>query len=308
VAVAKACDAVCTLQAVMTQALQATFVDKGNDPGFLAAPLAAGTIAKLSAPVAQVKSVAQPFPSFGGEVAETPGAYYTRVSERLRHKDRSLALWDFERIVLEHFPSIHRVKCLNHTRYEAGAEASVSYHELAAGHVTLIPIPQVASGSAPDPLKPYTSLSTLEAIRRLLEPRCSPFATLHVCNPIYEEIRVVCRVKYRRGCDESQSKAKLLGAITQFLAPWAYRFDRHPTFGGKVYASALIDFMEEQPDVDYVTDFQLYHDVDGVAGLTSKTLVEGTRAASILAPAPETAHSLETIPETSGTPSAECRA
>ena len=101
-------DAVCRLQLVAAQAMEAVFTDRGNSPSFSAKPLPAGTISKLDKPDAAVKSIAQPFASFGGRGAESSQAFYTRISERLRHKDRAIDLWDYERLILEAFPQIYQ--------------------------------------------------------------------------------------------------------------------------------------------------------------------------------------------------------
>ena len=77
---------------VKAQALRVTFSDRGNDTSFLAAPLPAGTIGKLVTPVVQVKSLNQPFETFGGRMREAPQAFRTRASERLRHKDRAISI------------------------------------------------------------------------------------------------------------------------------------------------------------------------------------------------------------------------
>ena len=50
-------------------------------------------------------------------------------------------------------------------------------------------------------------------------------------------------------------------ALRQALSPWAYdtNADRATTlgFGGRVLRSALLDFVEALPEVDFVTDFRL---------------------------------------------------
>src|SRR4030095_3654806 len=127
-------DAICRLQLVAAQALEAEFVDRGNSPDYSATPLPAGTISKLDKPDAAVKSITQPFASFGGSSAEQSRAFYTRVSERLRHKNRAIALWDYERLILARFAPIYKVRCLNHTCYEPSESGSGIYRELAPGH------------------------------------------------------------------------------------------------------------------------------------------------------------------------------
>ena len=57
----------------------------------------------------------------------------------------------------------------------------------------------------------------------------------------------------------------------------------------------LIDFVEEQPYVDYVTDFELFHNIDGVPGTKDMNEIEGSRAVSILVSVPAIKHGITVI-------------
>lgn len=302
-AVASHSDAVCRLVKVAAQAVETTFVDQENDPAFPAKVLAAGTITKLAQPEAAVKKIVQPFPTFGGRGAESENAFYTRVSERLRHKDRAIALWDYERLILEAFPQIYKVRCLNHTKYKpAENDSAAIYKELAPGHVTIVTIPNQQAQHQRDPLQPFTSLGLLKDIEEFLRKRLSAFVTLHVRNPQFEPVRVACKVQLHAGFDDSFYRTKLQEAITRFLSPWAFSADAHPSFRGTIYKSVLINFVEEQPYVDYVTDFELFHTYersDGESNSQTKTdednAVSGSKAISILVSAPATEHTIEIL-------------
>ncbi|HEU4716393.1 MAG TPA: hypothetical protein VFU15_01090, partial [Bacteroidia bacterium] len=174
--------ALCNVLDIIAQAVQASFRDNGNDPQHLATALAAGTIAKLSEPLAEVKSVSQPYASFGGKVAEEGDDYYRRVSERLRHKGRAITIWDYERLVLENFPSIYKVKCISHTRDVTGEPDC--YLELAPGNVCLTVVSNLRNqGTQADLLKPSTSINTRGEIKTFLQKRASKFAKITVINP-----------------------------------------------------------------------------------------------------------------------------
>jgi hypothetical protein len=301
-AVHEASDAVCRLRLVAAQALETVFVDQGNAPEFPAAPLPPGTIAQLAMPVASVKGIAQPFPSFGGRGAERRDDFYRRVSERLRHKDRAIDLWDYERLVLEAFPQVYKVKCLNHTQYEpadsegTGPCSGGIYRELAPGHVTLVALPSLRGQSQRDPLKPYTSLGLLGDIQAYLARRCSGFVRLHVRNPQFEELRVAFALKLRDGYDEAYYTPQMQQAITRFLSPWAFDDASTPSFGGRIHKSALIAFVEGQACVDYVTDFRLYRDVPcQPPGSVDLDDAVGSRAVSILVSAPASKHQITVI-------------
>ena len=118
---------------ITSQATLVEFSDQDNDPNHLKDPLESGKIKKLKNKVSQIKSVTQPYASFGGKVTEQDDEFYTRVSERLRHKGRAETFWDYEHLVLENFAQIYKIKAVNHSNEEG-------LHE--PGHVLLVGIPQ----------------------------------------------------------------------------------------------------------------------------------------------------------------------
>jgi hypothetical protein len=296
-AVNRASEAVARILAVVPQTVLATFRDQDNAPDFLALPLPAGSISKLLEPRAAIKKVEQPFASFGGALPEMAGPFYQRVSERLRHKNRGLPVWDYEHLVLEAFPQIFKVKTLPHTRYEPGTPSGL-YNEQAPGHVTVVTIPDLRNRNGVNPLQPYTSLGDLEAIHDFLRPHLSCFVTLHVRNPIFEQVKVQTEVKFFPGYDESFYLKLLKTEITRFLSPWAYGEGKRQDipFGGKIYKSTLIDFVEERPYVDYLANFQLYHLPGNGLPDTEADEITSTRACSILVSVPEEQHLISALP------------
>lgn len=311
-AVSEKSDAVCKLQLLEAQALKASFVDHGNSPTFTATPLPEGAISKPAQPDAEIKTVSQPFASFGGRGIEQTEAFNTRISERLRHKDRAITLWDYERLILEAFPQIYKVKCLNHTCYEPSESGAGIYRELAPGHVTIITIPNLQFHNLRDPLRPYTSLGLLQEIDSFVKKRLGCFAGLHVKNPQFEEVRVSFKLRLYDGFDETFYVNLLQQAITRFLSPWAFAGGGGLSFGGKIYKSVLINFIEEQPYVDYVTDVQLFQDINGEPPSSDHlSEVKGSRAVSVLVSAPAIKHEITLItskPENASGKICQCEA
>ena len=251
-------DAVCKLIGVHAQGARTQWTDAGNGVQFSALPLAEGSIAKLQEPHSAVKKALQPYAGFGGRAAETTDHFFTRVSERLRHKNRGITLWDYERLVLEQFPHVHRARCLNHLQFEPSGNQFL-YRELAPGHVTLIIVSNLRNRNAVNPLRPYTSLGNLKNIHDWLKMRLSCFVTLHVRNPMFEPVRAEFKVKFFPGFDETFYEKKLNDDIIRFLSPWAFDGGEELVFGGKMHKSTLVNFIEEQPYVDYLTDLKLIH-------------------------------------------------
>ena len=123
---------------VATQAVSCTWVDNGTGASHLVKPLPADSIKKLQSSINQIRRVNQPFPSFGGRVGEDKTQFYVRTSERLRHKNRAVSAWDYERLVLDKFPNIHQVKCVTHVGNESYVDA---------GSVSVVVIPKINKAS-----------------------------------------------------------------------------------------------------------------------------------------------------------------
>ena len=113
--------AACHIVGVHANAIEVEFVDQGNDAARLARALPAGSIAKFKSPLATVKSVTQPYASFGGALREDDASLARRAAERLRHRNRAVSRWDIERLVLQAFPSVYRAKCIAHASTRHGS-------------------------------------------------------------------------------------------------------------------------------------------------------------------------------------------
>lgn len=292
--VTEAAEAVCKLITVDAQAAIATFEDNDNAPDFLDMALAAGTVSKLKTPDASVKKLTQPYASFGGRAKESDDQFYIRASERLRHKGRAITVWDYEHLVLEAFPEIYKVKCLNHTQIEDG-----TYHEVRPGYVSIITIPSQQNRNDADPLKPYTQQSTLTKIENYLRKRTSCFVNLRACQPQFEEVRMEFSLKLYDAYKDFTYYANMLkDEITQFLSPWASGDNSTIDFGGKVYKSVLINFIEERYYVDYITDVFMYVKVDDVTAESSDMdEITASTARSILVSATASKHTIHELDE-----------
>lgn len=252
--------AVNRILSVSAQAVRATFADDGNDPAFLEVPLPPETIGKLKVPDRAVKSVAQPYPSFGGRGQEDLTAYHRRASERLRHKDRAVTIWDYEHLSLEAFPELYRVKALNTTELQRSGGVVVADNEVSPGAVTLVAVPYTQGRAQLDPLRPYTDKATLAALDAHARRRQSPFVRFETANPKFEEIHVDLNVAFLPHItDLDFYRDQLQIELIAHLTPWQQAAGQGVEFGGIVYKSTIIDFVEELPYVDFLEDVRMYH-------------------------------------------------
>ncbi|MBN1301242.1 MAG: hypothetical protein JW995_08480 [Melioribacteraceae bacterium] len=273
-------EAVCDSIEIIAQAVKAKFKDNSNDPNFLANVLPADTISKMVVKDGSVKKIKQPYASLGGKVKETSGEFYTRVSERLRHKDRGVTIWDYEKLILQEFPLIYKVKCINHSTYYGGDS------EFAPGCVSLIVIPKLFNKNSVNPLEPRATSGELKEIKKFLEKKISLFAAenIMVMNPLYEKIIVEFQVEFIKGCDWGYYKSKLHDEIIEYLSPWAYKEGEDIAFGGRINKSLILNFVEERNYVDYVAEFKMLQITDDDGTRTSKYTEEAecSTARSIL--------------------------
>ncbi len=232
---------------VLTQATTVTFENNSNDPMHLAYPLPANKINRFEELLPGVKTIKQPVASFNGKIMETQPEFYSRVSERLRHKLRTINNWDYERLILEKFPSVFKVKCIN----------NYSGNHFLPGHVTVVPIMSMKNKSFQVVTElPVASYLELRQIEEYVKQRCSAFIRIHAVNPQPNYVLINCKVKLRAAVDKGYYLHKLNEDLIKFLSPWTIDSDT-PSFSTKIYASSIINFIDKKDYVDYVADLSM---------------------------------------------------
>lgn len=244
----KSFDAVCEIINIHSQVAKAQFVDNGNELSHLETGLAAETISKLFQRSANIKTVKQPYNSFGGSPEETDEQFYRRVSERLRHKNRAITLWDYEHLILQEFQDLFRVKCLNHT-----SPSSFT----APGNVTLIVVPDTVNRNVFNPFQPRVSTGYLNRVKAYVSELNTHHANVYVENPSYEELKVTLKVKFNEGLDETIYIDQLNDDIIRFLSPWAFDETKQVDFGKTLHISVLINYLEKLNYIDYLQDVSM---------------------------------------------------
>jgi hypothetical protein len=246
-------DAICHFIGIHTQALKAVLTDFEQNGSVFNENTPKETISKFHEPIDFIKKVTQPYASFSGKKKEDDLLLYQRSSERLRHKKRAITSWDFERLILDEFPEVHRVKCLNHYRYNSTTISNVS-----AGYITLIPIAKSNNYQNPVSWKPLLSLGIMKKIQQHIAKIASPHARISVKTPTLEKIEVKFKVKYHEipGADTRLYATELKKIINAYLSPWVFE-NTDMVFANAIEISALIQLIDNQIFVDYITDFEV---------------------------------------------------
>jgi hypothetical protein len=266
------------LTAIMAQAGIAIFNNHENSLTHLATSLPAKTIAKFVDSRAGIKKLDQPYYSFDGRMPENDNQFFTRVSERLRHKNRAICIWDYEHMVLQAFPNLHKVKCLNHTGITTNILQGTTLRliELSPGFVTLSVIPDLRNKNAINKIEPRVPVGMLDEIKLYLKKHTNLFVAsqfavgteqvdyLQVLNPLYEQLKVKTCVRFYDGLDVAYYKYVLNQDLKMFLSPWAFDANKEINFGSTYHKSVILNFIEERKYVDVVLGFEVIHFKDNV--------------------------------------------
>lgn len=264
-------DAVCKVIDIKTQVVTAEFFDSNNNLSHLNSTLPAKTISKLITRVPQIKSIDQPFNSFSGKPLESDPSYYLRVSERLRHKNRAITLWDYEHLVLQEFPNIFRVKCLNHT-FISGTDTSL----LSPGKVTLVVIPDIVDKNVFDIYEPRVSKATLNSIENFINSKNSMLVTAKAINADYEKVIIKLKVKFHEKYDDNFYKKQLNEDLIKFLSPWAFDTSKQIIFGVELQRSIVIEYIENLYYVDFLSTLEMAIYIDKKTNKEQPKLLEDT--------------------------------
>lgn len=241
-AIPRASQSVCDMVEIHPNAVLATFADNNNAADHLGTPLAAKSITAPEEAIPGVAQLRQPYSSFNGKMVEQDERFHIRVSERLRHKQRALTPWDYERLVLEKFPQIYKAKCLSSE----------------PGKIQLVVIPDIKNRLPFNPFEPKAPADQIRDIQSFLEDKTPPFAKLEVKNAFYIPVMVRCGVRFLPGHDEGFSRRRLNEELNRFLSPWAFDEGADLVIGNRIYANSIINFIDSRDYVDYLAVFKLF--------------------------------------------------
>ena len=199
-----------------------------------------------------------------GRLAETEDELIIRLSERLRHKNRAVSPWDYERLILEHFPHVAKVKCFAHM--QSGVDSN---REPRPGSVLIVVVPHWQTGVTGYCDELMLSAVELRRMRGFLQEHASPFVNIEVRNPVYEWVQVRCTVKFNGGFQAGFFVNRLNRDISSFICPWQAG-GYHARFGWRIRKKDIESYLQELDYVEFITNFSMLHitqDEEGHYGL-----------------------------------------
>lgn len=201
-----------------------------------------------------VQSVIQKYAGYNGVKKEDYKTYFLRIAERLRHKNRVVSPQDYERILLENFSKINKVKCLS---------SIDSNLNISIGKVLIVVIPKSVLYDNLKGEPSFFSTIELDEMEQFLKNISPIGVSFKITNPIYEKVKLKFSLKLRNGFDPNFYHEKLIQDIKSFISPWMYNYTAQVDLGQSVSSALLLNFIEKLEYVDFVVNFSLFHIING---------------------------------------------
>ncbi|WP_025146701.1 hypothetical protein [Pedobacter jeongneungensis] len=206
--------------------------------------IAANTISKTKSPLPKISAVQQPFPSFGGKVAENAITMNWRVSNRIKTKDRATSASDYIRLIKQEFNDIY--------------DAAVIYDPVLKC-TNIYVVQAVDSWMTPHAFLPMVSVSEEEKLQRYLKQKTSAFSVVKVSNPDFQAITVYAVITVQQGYEFSAVQQTLTHALNIYLSPWIKS------------TSAQVEIYQEITDVQVAAFIKTLSGVAAVESVAFKT-------------------------------------
>jgi predicted phage baseplate assembly protein len=209
----------------------------------------AGAITQLKSAVPYVDAVTNWEASSGGSTQETLEAVKARGPRVLRHRDRAVAISDFEDLALEATTDVAHVRAIP----ARGPEEM--------GRVVVMVVPRLAGP------QPIPDLELLGRVADHIRQRLSPTVELRVEGPDWLRVEVAAEIVPVSLDAATDVQAAVLARLSAFLHPLTGGLDGQGwNFGRQPYRSDLYALIEHVPGVDHVRRLTVTTEADdGVA-------------------------------------------
>jgi len=256
-------DLLAGLYGVHAQALCASRVEPATQADS-PEPLPPGTIRQALPSVSGLRGITQVGTSFGRQAQDTAEQLLVRSAERLRHKQRASCVWDYERLILDAFPDVYKVKCFAH-QFPTGqvGDGGRLVCQPCPGHVLIVVVPAPAQGHLFTSTEaPKIDAARIEEMAAYLRERSPEGVHLVVRNASYERIQVRCSVKLAADAHPGVVLRLINKMLVEFISPW-HEVGYGCEFDWQIEAESLESCIRSLPQVLGVGQLSLLHIVCG---------------------------------------------
>lgn len=199
--------------------------------------LPSGSIKRMQKPIPGITSVEQPRQSRGGVGQEIFNDIYFRTSNQILFRGMPVTPGDYERLTLELFPQVGKVKCF---------PACDAKNNGRKGVVTL-----AVMQKKEDNAFPLCSYDLLFEIEKKIGQYAGPFVLIDAINPVFEEVMVRCFVKLKPGTSANRFQKEMKVKIDNYISPWLYKKEL-PEFGRTLKVADIRSLLEEETAIEEI--------------------------------------------------------
>jgi hypothetical protein len=203
-----------------------------NDFSTVTPQIIADTITSPETAIPEISATIQPFASFGGKAAETNQQMNSRVSTRLKTKDRLVTAEDYFNVIRLEFPEVYYSK----TIYTA---------KKASTYV----IKRVSDATETNAFVPLLSECNELEIQNYIKERISPFVKVSVGNFKLNYVLIIADIQLQSDEDVTTVAKEINNAINIYLAPWITSAQSQITVDTGLNTAQLASFISSYDSV-----------------------------------------------------------
>jgi hypothetical protein len=167
----------------------------------------------------------------------------------LRHKNRAVTNWDVERIILDKFKEIDKVRVYGRNNHERQL--------LKGSSMQIVLIPKNSMTGNIRKRNDKVDYQTLIAVKEYVSKMVSPYIKIEVYNPVYEQLKVKCRVKFNDYQKRGTLLQELNRELVSYFSPDIDTPGFEKGFDESISKTEILNFIESRPYVVYVTEFSV---------------------------------------------------
>lgn len=195
-------------------------------------------------PIEGVINSVQHLNSKKGKNKESDLEFYIRSSEILRHKNRPVTKWDYEKFVLSKFNWLSHVKCF------------LNSNDKDQVNIQLLCIKKIEFHENIENIK--LSSAEKEEIKEYVKKFISPFAIIEVINPVFEDLWIKCKLIFKN-ISNGQGIKKLNFEFFDFICSWLYKSSEISKIGVSIKKMDIVNFLNTRDYISFVTGISVIH-------------------------------------------------
>lgn len=215
-----------------TQAIKVKRLSTSPEP-----KLDANKITALVTSLPQIDTVSQPFASFNGMAKETNPAFYQRVSQRIKTKDRASNFSDFESMAFEALPALYFCKHIT---------------TQSLGEVCLGLVKGYTNSLLSEAYYPAVSRFDIDKITLYFSSRISPFVRLKFFNLSHESVTIKAELKFTASTQINLLCEQISQQLNIYLSPWIESEQPQMNIDEGLTPAAIIDYLKSFSEVEEV--------------------------------------------------------